>query len=132
MEHAHILQQSHSDSMQGLKREATEEEGRDNQSFLTACGVVLQVCPPEVHGVLMLPLQLLTGNMSLAALLAIPQPSTATGEPAHPTASTALTLKLQCHSSREEATGPATPNEEPTHWKWKEGKFLAELMESHQ
>ena len=58
--------------------------------------------------------------MSLATLLAIsPQSSTAIREPApetpHPTALVAPTSKWQCHSSREEATGPATPTEEPTH-----------------
>ena len=54
-----------------MEREAIEEEGRNCQSFLTACRVALQVCPPEACGVLMCPLQLLMGNMSLAALLAI-------------------------------------------------------------
>ena len=98
VKHAHILQQSHREHMQELERDANEEEGRDCQSFLTACGVVLQVCPPEACGVLMFPLQLLTDNMSLATLLAIPpQLSMATGEPApatpHPTASVALVSK---------------------------------------
>ena len=55
-DHAHTLQQAHRDSMEGLEREATEEEERDCQSFLTACGVALQVCHPEAHGVLMYPL----------------------------------------------------------------------------
>ena len=85
----------------------------------------------------MYPLQLLTGNMSLAALLAIsPQSSTAMGEPApetpHPTVLAAPTSKQQCCSSGEEATGPATPTEEPTHQKQKEGKFLMGLKENCQ
>ena len=67
-----ILQQLHSNGMQSLEREAIEEEERNHQSFLTACGVALQVCLPEACGVLMFPLQLLTGNMSLASLFAIP------------------------------------------------------------
>ena len=114
----HILQQSHGECIGKMERETIEEEGRDHQTFLTACGVALQVCPPEAHGILMYPLQLLMGNMSLAALLAIsPQPSTTMGEPApatpHPTALAVPTPKWQCHSSRDEATGPATPTEEP-------------------
>ena len=55
--------------MQDLECEAIEKEGQDCQSFLEACGVALQACPPEAHGVLMYPLQLVTGNMSLADLL---------------------------------------------------------------
>ena len=68
--------------MQCLEREPIEEMGRDCQSFLTTCGVALQACPLEAHGVLMCPLQLMRGNMSLATLLAIPpQASTAMEEP---------------------------------------------------
>ena len=66
--------------MQDIERETIEEEGRDCQSFLTACGVPLQACPPEACEILMYPLPLLMGNMSLAALLAIStQLSTAMG-----------------------------------------------------
>ena len=69
------------DSMEGLEREAIEEEEIDCQSFLTICRVALQVCPPEAHMVLMCPLQLLMENMSLATLLAISsQLSTTMGE----------------------------------------------------
>ena len=63
------LQQLHRESMQNIEREVIEDEGWDHQSFLSTCGMALQVCPPEAHGVLMYPLQLLTGNMSMAALL---------------------------------------------------------------
>ena len=70
-DHAHTLQQAHKDSMEGLEREGIKEEKRDCQSFLTACGVALQVFPPRSPWVLMYPLQLLMGNMSFAALLAI-------------------------------------------------------------
>ena len=84
--------------MQEIEREAIEEEGRDCQSFLNACRVVLWVCPPEAHEVLMYTLQLLMGNMSLTTLLAIsPQSSTAIGEltpeTPHPTASVDPTSK---------------------------------------
>ena len=47
MDHACAIQQLHSDSMQSLEREAIVEEGRDSQSFLAACRVALQACPPE-------------------------------------------------------------------------------------
>ena len=84
--------------MQEMERQAIEEEGRDHQSFLTACRVALQACPPETCGIFMYPIQMLMGNMSLVALLAIfPQPSTAMGEPApatpHQTASATPTPK---------------------------------------
>ena len=69
--HTCSIQQSHAEDMQCLEMEAMEKEGRDCLSFLAACGMVLQACPPEAHGVLMGPLQLLTGNMSLATLLNI-------------------------------------------------------------
>ena len=68
--HTHILQQSHGESMQDLEHEAIDKEGWDCQSFLEACRAALQACPPEAHRVFMFPLQLVTGNMSLAALLA--------------------------------------------------------------
>ena len=71
-DHTHTLQQTHRDSMQGLEREAIKGEGRDCQSFLATSGVALQACPGEACGVLMNPLQLLMGNMSLATLMAIP------------------------------------------------------------
>ena len=68
-DHANTLQQSLGESMQDLEQKAIEKEGWDHQSFLEACRAALQACPPEAHGVLMYPLQLLTGNMSLATLL---------------------------------------------------------------
>ena len=33
--------------MQHLEREAIEEKGKNCQSFLAACGMALQVCPPQ-------------------------------------------------------------------------------------
>ena len=35
------------ESMQDIERKAIEEEGWDCQSFLNACGVALQACPPK-------------------------------------------------------------------------------------
>ena len=72
VEHACSIQQAHAEDMQLLEKEAMEVEGRDCLSFLATCGIALQTCPPEAHGVLMGPLQLLTGNMSQATLLNIP------------------------------------------------------------
>ena len=45
VDHAHTLQQTHRDSMQGLEMEAIKEEGRDCQSFLVTCRAALQACP---------------------------------------------------------------------------------------
>ena len=60
--------------MQTLEDEAIEEEKCACQSFLQACGAALQACPNEALGVLMYPIHLLTGNMSLTSLLmAAPQ-----------------------------------------------------------
>ena len=50
-EHACALQQAQRDSMEGLEREAIEEEEEQGcQSFLTTCGVALQICPQEPMG----------------------------------------------------------------------------------
>ena len=134
----HTLQQLHSNSMQGLEGEVIEK-GRDCQSFLTACGVPLQACPTEAHGILMYPLQLLMGNMSLATSLGhLPQASTAIEKPTpatpHPTMLAAPApiseIKWLCHPSGEEATEPNTPAKEPTHQKQKEGKLLVGLKEN--
>ena len=65
-EHACSIQQLHTEGMQHLEMEAIEEEGRHCLYFLATCGTALQACPPETHGVLRGPLQLLMGNMSLA------------------------------------------------------------------
>ena len=69
-DHTHTLQWSLDESMQDLECKAIEKEGWDCLSFLEAHGVALQACPTEVQGVLVYPLQLLMGNVSLATLLA--------------------------------------------------------------
>ena len=71
VDHAHAIQQLHMTSIQHLEMEAMEEEGRDCLSFLATYGAALQACSLEACGVLMCPLQLLMGNMSLATLLAL-------------------------------------------------------------
>ena len=70
VDHAHTLQQSLGESMQDLEHVAIEKEEWDCHSFLEACRVTLQACPPKAHRVLVYPLQLLTGNTSLATLWA--------------------------------------------------------------
>ena len=68
------LQQAHREMIWALESEAIEEDGKAQQSFLQACRVAFQACHTEALGVLMYPIQLLTGNMSLTSLLtAAPQ-----------------------------------------------------------
>ena len=70
------LQQVHQETIQTMEDEAIEEEKCAHQSFLWGCGVVLQACPNEALGVLMYPIHLLTGNMSLTSLLRAALPLT--------------------------------------------------------
>ena len=63
------LQQAYQETIQTLEDEAIEEEKCACQSFLQACEVALQACPNKSLGVLMYPIHLLTGNMSLTGLL---------------------------------------------------------------
>ena len=48
--HTCTLQQSLGESMQDLECKAIEKEGQDCQSFLEACRVALQACPPKPMG----------------------------------------------------------------------------------
>ena len=74
MIHAWTLEESHKESMLELECEAIEEEGWDCQVLLEACGAVLWACLPKTHGILIYPLHLLTGNVSLAAILGMQLP----------------------------------------------------------
>ena len=119
MGHTHTLQQSLGESMQDLQCKATEKEGQDHQSLLEACEATLQACPPKDHGVLMYPLELLTGNMSLAALLATtPQLATTVGTP---TPTTSLSPHWK-HSHLQQ--GPNNDAIHPTrkHPPWDQGR----------
>ena len=129
-----------------LECEALAEEGCDHWAFMEACSTVLQAWPIKAHGVLMYPLQLLTGNVPLAAMLA-----TVGWEP--PSTTTPLTVsrmptpqtrtKWQHCSSNQEAMMPrpeeekvamldVTPKEHP-HQRQKKGRPLVRLLkESHQ
>ena len=46
VDHAHTIQQSHSNNMQHLEREAKEEEEKDCQSFLATC----RLAPRSMRG----------------------------------------------------------------------------------
>ena len=79
---AYNLEQSHVESRLKLEHEALAEEGCDCLVFEEACGAALQACPLKAHWVLMYPIQLLTGNVPLAIMLATtPQPATVGREP---------------------------------------------------
>ena len=56
------LKQAHLETMQILEDKALEEERHSCQSFL-------QACPNKALGILMYPIHLLAGNMSLTCLL---------------------------------------------------------------
>ena len=58
VEHVCSIQQLHAEDMQHLETDAMEEEGRACLSFLPACGMALQACPPEACRLLMGPLHL--------------------------------------------------------------------------
>ena len=125
-----------------LEHEVIAEEGQDHWVFLETCRAVLQASPPKAHGVVMYCLQLLTGNVSLAAILGMlattPQLATAEREPmstaSPPTVSEtpapSTGTKWQWCSSNQEATMlrpeeeeaaelDITPKEWP-HQRWKE------------
>ena len=55
-----------------LEHEALAEDSWDCQAFVEACGAALQTYLPKVHGVLMYPLQLLTGSILLVSILGMP------------------------------------------------------------
>ena len=63
------LQQVYKDSVLTLEHKAEMEEGWDHQAFVEAFGAAVKACPPETCGALLYSLQLLTSNVSLAAIL---------------------------------------------------------------
>ena len=145
---AHSTQQSHTKDIQHLEAEAIEEEGKDCLAFLTACSAALRASPPEGHGIMVTPYQLLLGNAPTSTLLSIPPGVSPTEwEPApwtHPFTAPAATgpsprSKQQHHlpdlvepPSPSEATSKATP-EKPPHSKQKEEMPLHKaLLRSHQ
>ena len=68
------LWQTHLEVMWAQEDKVFKEERHSHQSFLPACGAGIQACPHKALGILMYPLHLLTGNISLTGLLmAAPQ-----------------------------------------------------------
>ena len=67
-----VLPQTHRESVLELEYEVMAEEGQDCWDFVEASRVAFWACLPETHEALMYPLQLLTGNVPLAAILGIP------------------------------------------------------------
>ena len=121
VEHACILQQSHSDCMQSLEREAIEEDGETLPIFPNCLwsGTVMSV-PPRSTWDTHVPTTIVNREHVLGCSLGqfppaihnnrgtclCNSPSSCAGSPCIQT--------VQCHSSREEATGPATPTKQPT------------------
>ena len=135
-----------------LECEALVEEGCDCQVFMEACSATWWACPLNAHGVLIYPLQLLTGNVLLAAMLATTPQSTTVARQLLPAASPPTVSRIpapptgtkQWHQSSDQEATPPRPEEEEAaildvtleehpHQRWKEGRPLARLLnENHQ
>ena len=63
------LKEAYKSNIMVLEWEAKVEEGREHQAFAEAFWAVVWVCPPEALGTFMYPLQLLTSDVLLAALM---------------------------------------------------------------
>ena len=66
---ATALKEAYKSSIMALEWEAKAEEGRECQAFAETFWAVVQTCLPEVWGTFMYPLQLLTSDVPLAALM---------------------------------------------------------------
>ena len=139
-----VLQQTHRESMMALECEAIAEEGWDCPAFIEASAGALWACPPKTHGALMYPLQLVTGNVPLAAILGMPattQLQAVAGREPMSTASIPSVLEMpaplmgakwQHHSfgqgismpRKEEAAELDDTPEEPPHCRGKEGRSM--------
>ena len=148
------LQKVHQESTLAQECQVMEEERLACQAFVEAFGVAMGSCLPESQGALLYPLQLLTGNVLLAALLRMsvtaqlwvmtdekPAPTApiprVLGMPAPPTG-----MKCQCHSLDQDVPAPRYEEEETLepdyppkgcpHWKRKEGRPVTKaLKEPH-
>ena len=136
MAQAHSIQQFHLEGMQHLKTDTLEEEGRDHLFFLSTCGVALQACPPNALGILMYPLHLLTGNMSLATLLSPPPQASDQGgiySYVYPSGTHTLPGAKWPHLPNQTSSSPllgdaAGTNDEPPHLNQKgRTSFMASL-----
>ena len=148
------LQQANRDSVLTLECQMKAEERQDCQAFMEAFGMAIQACSPKNQGTLLYTLQLLTGNVPLAALLGMSattqQLAVVDGGPA-PASSIPSVLempvpqtgtKCQWHSSdkgvpaprqeEEEMADINNPPKEHPHHKPKEGGLAAKaLKEPH-
>ena len=137
------LQQTHLETMRALEDEALKEERCSHQSFLLAHGVALQAWPNEALGILMYPIHLLTGNMSLTGLLTAASqlpigprdPISSPSCPRRPATATHPTGNKWQHLPRCEAEldhsrdgEPASCPGEPPQWRWKEEDPLVEHL----
>ena len=66
---ATALHEAYDSNIIALEQVAKVEEGRECQAFAEAFWAVMQMCPLDVQGTFMYPLQLLTSNVPLAALM---------------------------------------------------------------
>ena len=66
---ATALEEAYKSNIMVLEEEAKADEGRDCQAFAEAFWAVMQACPPEAQRTLMYPLQLLSSDVPLAALM---------------------------------------------------------------
>ena len=146
-----VLQQTKRESMLALKCEAIAEEGQDCQAFMEASAVALQACPPKTHGALMYPLQLLTSNVPLAAMLEMPattqlqaaadrEPTSATSIPSVSEMPAPLMGAKQWHHSYNQGVSMPRQDEtaeldnipeEPPCQKWKEGGSVARPLKEN-
>ena len=142
------LPQVHQETMQTLEEEAIKEKECAHQSFLWACGTALQACPTEDLGILMYPIHLLMGNMSLTGLLmAAPWVTISSRDPIpssscskRPTTATHSTGAKQQHLPAHEADPDcsgdrkltSTPGELPQQRQRKEDPLAGNLGHVHQ
>ena len=66
---AAALEEAYKSNVMVLEQETRAEEGRECQAFAEAFWAVIWACPPEAQGTFMYPLQLLTGDVLLTALM---------------------------------------------------------------
>ena len=129
--------------MQALEDKGLKEERHSCQSFLLACEAALKACPNKALGILMYPIHILTGNMSLTSLLtAAPQlpiilrdPISSPSHPRRPATATHPTGNNWHHLPRCEAEldhsrdeEPASHPGEPPQQRWREEDPLAEHL----
>ena len=151
---AYTVQKVHQKSVLALEHQAMEEERWACQIFVEAFRAVMGSCSPESWETLLYPLQVLTGNALLAALLGMlatvqlwvmadEKPALTAPTPRVPETSGPPTgTKCKCCSSNqdvqalrqdeEETLEPNYPPKEYLHWKRKEGRPVGKaLKEPH-